>query len=143
LHPTLNLPIVPNLPNSAVESMAFCWATPARLFVHPRQLPHPFRPVLSKVVGPRSDRATCSQACKGPERGAQPLMEAGLDSLGATELQASLGAAFGLQLPATATIDHPTSAALAAYIGALLGDTPASQRALPSSVPCSFTYQIT
>jgi hypothetical protein len=64
-------------------------------------------------------------------------MEAGLDSLGATELQASLGAAFGLQLPATATIDHPTSAALAAYIGALLGDTPASQRALPSSVPCS------
>ncbi len=35
------------------------------------------------------------------------------------------------------------SSSLAAYIGALLGDTPASQRALPSSVPCSFTYQIT
>ena len=62
-------------------------------------------------------------------------MEAGLDSLGAVELQASLGTAFGLQLPATATIDHPTSAALAAHIGALLGGALASQRALPSSVP--------
>lgn len=50
----------------------------------------------------------------------QPFMEAGLDSLGATELQASLGAAFGMDLPATATIDHPTSAALAAYITSLL-----------------------
>ncbi|KAK9841826.1 hypothetical protein WJX81_005522 [Elliptochloris bilobata] len=51
----------------------------------------------------------------------QPLMEAGLDSLGATELQATLGTAFGLQLPATTTIDYPTSAALAAHIGLLLG----------------------
>lgn len=50
----------------------------------------------------------------------QPFMEAGLDSLGATELQASLEAAFGMDLPATATIDHPTSAALAAYITSLL-----------------------
>lgn len=53
------------------------------------------------------------------------MMEAGLDSLGATELQAALGMAFSLELPATMTIDYPTSAALAAHIGSLLGDLPA------------------
>ena len=55
----------------------------------------------------------------------QPLMEAGLDSLGATELQAALGMAFSLELPATTTIDYPTSAALAAHIGLRLGGLPA------------------
>lgn len=47
-------------------------------------------------------------------------MEAGLDSLGAVELRASLEAAFGLVLPRTVTIDYPTSSALAAHIDTLL-----------------------
>ncbi len=46
----------------------------------------------------------------------QPLMEAGLDSLGAVELRDALGARFGVELPAMATFDHPTPAALAAYM---------------------------
>ncbi len=50
---------------------------------------------------------------------AQPLMEAGLDSLGAVELRNALAARFGMELPATVTLDHPTVDALAAYIAAL------------------------
>lgn len=46
----------------------------------------------------------------------QPLMDAGLDSLGAVELRASLESAFAMELPATVTFDHPSVAALAAHI---------------------------
>ena len=48
----------------------------------------------------------------------QPLMEAGLDSLGAVELRNALGAKFGIKLPATTTLDYPTVSALAAHLAA-------------------------
>ncbi len=50
----------------------------------------------------------------------QPLMEAGLDSLGAVELRTSLAERFGLDLPATLTFDYPTVAALSAFINSQL-----------------------
>ena len=53
---------------------------------------------------------------------AQPLMEAGLDSLGAVELRNALGARFGVDLPATLTFDHPSVSALAGYLGARMPD---------------------
>ena len=52
----------------------------------------------------------------------QPLMEAGLDSLGAVELRTKLGAEFGMELPATITFDHPSVAALAKFLAGQ--DTP-------------------
>ena len=51
----------------------------------------------------------------------QPLMEAGLDSLGAVELRSSLESAFGLELPATVVFDHPSKAALTRYLASALG----------------------
>ena len=49
----------------------------------------------------------------------QPLMEAGLDSLGAVELRNALSAKFGLELPATVTLDFPSVAALAAHLATI------------------------
>lgn len=46
----------------------------------------------------------------------QPLMEAGLDSLGAVELRDTLSAKFEVETSATFIFDHPTVSALAAYL---------------------------
>ena len=54
----------------------------------------------------------------------QPLMEAGLDSLGAVELRNALQSRFGVQLPATVVIDYPSVDALNAFVATLV--TPAA-----------------
>ena len=46
----------------------------------------------------------------------QPLMEAGLDSIGAVELRNAIISKFGVDLPATVTFDYPTASSLAAFI---------------------------
>lgn len=50
----------------------------------------------------------------------QPLMEAGLDSLGAVDLRNALSTQFAVELPSTVTFDYPTLPALAAFIAGLL-----------------------
>jgi len=52
----------------------------------------------------------------------QPLLEAGLDSLGAVELRNKLEASLGTDLPATITFDYPTTAALASFLAARMAD---------------------
>ena len=49
----------------------------------------------------------------------QPFMEAGLDSLGAVDLRASLERALDMQLPATIIFDHPSVFALSKHVSAL------------------------
>ena len=53
----------------------------------------------------------------------EPLMDAGMDSLGAVEFRNALAAQVGgMPLPATMMYDHPTIAGLAGYIAAELGE---------------------
>lgn len=46
----------------------------------------------------------------------QPLMEAGLDSLGAVELKNALEVKLGKQLPSTMIFDYPTASSLASFL---------------------------
>ena len=53
-----------------------------------------------------------------------PLMDAGLDSLGAVEFKSAVEARLGLTLPVTAVFDYPTLSSLAGYIHSQLGPAP-------------------
>ena len=61
-----------------------------------------------------------------------PLMEAGLDSIGAVELRNSVASQYGIDLPPTVTFDQPTVRALADYLAAVLA--PQRRTALATDV---------
>ena len=69
----------------------------------------------------------------------QPLMEAGLDSLGAVDLRSSLSAAFSLELPATVIFDYPTAAELARWLQSQLvrSSSPTMTLHATACSPCS------
>ena len=60
-----------------------------------------------------------------------PLMDAGLDSLGAVELRSSLEAKLQLELPPTLVFDYPSIRDIATYVETLLPPT-AAQLQLPN-----------
>ncbi|PSC67784.1 polyketide synthase [Micractinium conductrix] len=62
---------------------------------------------------------------------AQPLISAGLDSLGAVEVQRQVAALAGLDLPSTLVFDYPSVAEIAEYIAGLL---PPPERSRKSSL---------
>ena len=51
----------------------------------------------------------------------EPLMAAGLDSLGAVELRNRLEGSFGMQLPSTLVFDYPTISALSGFMAGKIG----------------------
>ncbi len=90
----------------------------------PRAVGHPHLSTLDAThpAGPTKDEVmavileTLQELVGLQVQPMQPLMNAGLDSLGAVELRSSLSSRFSLDLPATVIFDYPSADALAAFI---------------------------
>lgn len=72
----------------------------------------------------RTVRACVGEVLGTEIRDDQPLMAAGVDSLGATELERALSKHFEVELPATLLFDHPSIDGIVCLVSAF------------SKVPC-------
>ena len=74
-----------------------------------------------------------------------PLMAAGLDSLGATELQQSLADTLGMELPSTLVFDYPTVNAMAEFLTARLSQSAhggVATFAAPTALPAHAMFPV-
>ena len=104
------------------------------LHQHPGAAPHAMsrdsvRAAVSAAVADVLGAATASMVP------GQPLIEAGLDSLGAVELRNALQSRFGVQLPATAVIDYPSVDALTAFVATLVVPSAAAASIVIGALP--------
>lgn len=76
-------------------------------------------------------------SCRGNRGDIASVEQAGLDSLGTLELRNAIADAIGLELPATAAFDYPTTAALAAHIAAQLAPAGQGAQGGPHASPAS------
>ena len=111
-----------------IESFADRIATLGAIEQNSKAPPHPspsckpsVAPGLSAVkMGPApipslTETLACVSKCVSDILGTsvlpdEPLMEAGIDSLGASELQRAIGEEFSSEMPATLLFDHPSIA---------------------------------
>lgn len=70
----------------------------------------------------------------------QPLMEAGLDSLGAVELRNKLASRFAIEMPATVIFDYPTISALVQFLSHQEGTGDVATNEAPSFSKSSLSY---
>ncbi|WP_394620182.1 type I polyketide synthase [Lentzea sp. JNUCC 0626] len=123
-------------------------ATGSGTFVEPAAKPEPRRAALRLGGGERMRELTelvrghaavvLGHENVGEVRADRPFKELGFDSLTAVELRTSLATALGRELPATLVFDHPTPAALAAFLDAELSGvdtTIADETVLASGEP--------
>ena len=68
----------------------------------------------------------------------KPLMEAGLDSIGAVELRNALASKYGVDLPATVTFDYPNLEALAAHVQSKATQIPETKVEIIPTLPTIF-----
>jgi acyl carrier protein len=96
------------------------------------------QPPLASVL-PEVQRAV-SAILGGPDvESGQPLVEAGLDSIGAIQLRDSLADVFAIDLPTTVVYDYPTIASIADFIASSRRDRhAATKHSLIESMSSSF-----
>ena len=72
----------------------------------------------------------------------EPLMAAGLDSLGSVELRNSLENSLGVELPSTLVFDYPTISGIAGYLADKLGGQQRKVPGIDSMAPLNLRYSM-